>query len=245
MSKWQQEVAVVNHHRRIISEKEAARFAAARKAPSKRNSIAASQPREDLATSCRLLARRSARSVRSVAPKAADPATAKTVREAHGIARAGRLKRPQATPSDYAFQGLAVYDGQPRRLSSAARQGWLCGFRCRRQVAGHFPRHEIRGRCRLRGDVMSARHHLRHQYRQHRLERHESQHRHDRRPAWPDTVMAYAFLTALARWATAHHADPNARIMLPIGSVISRELHPSFARSQSGAATNRRGGPAT
>lgn len=44
--------------------------------------------------------------------KAADPATAKTVREAHGIARAGRLKRPQATPSDYAFQGLAVYDGQ-------------------------------------------------------------------------------------------------------------------------------------
>ena len=71
---------------------------------------------------------------------------------------------------------------------------------------------------------MSARHDLRHQYRQHRLERHESQHRHDRRPAWPDTVMAYAFLTALARWATAHHADPNARIMLPIGSVISREL---------------------
>ena len=32
--------------------------------------------------------------------------------------------------------------------------------------------------------------------------------------------MAYAFLTALARLGYGAYADPNARIMLPIGSVI-------------------------
>jgi hypothetical protein len=36
--------------------------------------------------------------------------------------------------------------------------------------------------------------------------------------------MCRAFLVALARWVTAHHADPGAQIVLPTGVVNAGEL---------------------
>lgn len=44
MSKWQQEVAVVNHHRRIISEKEAAKICGCSEDTLKRNSDRGGKP---------------------------------------------------------------------------------------------------------------------------------------------------------------------------------------------------------
>ena len=43
--------------------------------------------------------------------------------------------------------------------------------------------------------------------------------RHGKRAPWPDTTMARAFLIALTKWATAHHADTNAQVTLPVGVV--------------------------
>jgi hypothetical protein len=43
--------------------------------------------------------------------------------------------------------------------------------------------------------------------------------------SWPDTVMARAFLTALARWAVLHHDDDgDATVMLPTGAATAVEL---------------------
>jgi hypothetical protein len=39
-----------------------------------------------------------------------------------------------------------------------------------------------------------------------------------------DTQMSRAFLAALARWVTEHHADPGAQITLPTGVVSAGEL---------------------
>jgi hypothetical protein len=45
-------------------------------------------------------------------PKARRPATAETVSEPHGSAKAGELKRPEATSPHVALSTLSVYDGR-------------------------------------------------------------------------------------------------------------------------------------
>ena len=59
---------------------------------------------------------------------------------------------------------------------------------------------------------MSARHH------------HRRHHHHVRRPAWPDTAMARAYLAALTSWAIAHHTDTDATVVLPVGRATAFEV---------------------
>jgi hypothetical protein len=69
-----------------------------------------------------------------------------------------------------------------------------------------------------------------------------------------DTQMCRAFLRALGRWVIAHHADPDATVTLPTGTVgvveLGQVLHaldggPLRANEQSRVPPNARRSPRT